>query len=424
MMDDRPVGRCLAGLFLWKKHRNCDRIYFGFLYTFDNDEQMCIYKSVFWDTFFGRVVLSRNVWRCIMYHPIKKSDMLQLVEYQEKLRKKPKLRYLFLELTDRCNLNCKHCGSRCTGNNDTYLEFDIIEKTLERVAMKYNPSEIMICITGGEPFLHPDIYKIIYLSRSLGFSVGITSNGTLIGEKQAKLLKQAGLNTITISIDGIGDVHNAFRCSAYAFDNAIIGCKNLKKAGIEPQALTVVHKNNLHQLEEIFEFLSQENFYSWRLVNMDPIGRAALQSQLLLDGKDLRILFDFIRDKRFDPDNKMEVTYGCSHFATMEYENEIRDFYFQCGAGTMVASIMANGNIGACLDIERRDDLVQGNIYFDDFIDVWENRYLIFRTNRATKSKKCSECEYGSVCQGDSAHTWDYDNNEPMYCVAKKVMEV
>lgn len=90
----------------------------------------------------------------------------------------------------------------------------------------------------------------------------------------------------------------------------------------------------------------------------------------------------------------------------------------------MVASIMANGDIGACLDIERRDDLVQGNIYFDDFINVWENRYLIFRMNRAVKSKKCSECEYGSVCQGDSAHTWDYDNNEPMYCVAKKVMEV
>lgn len=359
-----------------------------------------------------------------MYHPIKESDMTKLAAYQDELRKIPKLRYLFLELTDRCNLNCMHCGSKCTGNNSTYLEYSIIEKTLNRVADKYNASEIMICITGGEPFLHPDIYKIIYLSRGLGFSVGITSNGTLIGSKQAKMIKKAGLNTITISIDGIGDVHNSFRCSTHAFEKAIKGCRNLKDVGIEPQALTVVHKNNLFQLEEIFDFLVEERFYSWRLVNMDPIGRAALQNQLLLDGKDLRCLFDFIKDKRFNTDTDMEVTYGCSHFATMEYENEIRDFYFQCGTGTMVASIMANGNIGACLDIERREDLIQGNIYTDDFIDVWENKYQIFRINRALKSKICSECEYSSVCQGDSAHTWDYDKNEPIYCVAKKVMEV
>lgn len=273
-----------------------------------------------------------------MYHPIKESDMLDLAAYQDELRKTPVLRYLFLELTDRCNLNCIHCGSKCTENNRTYLEYSIIEKTLSRVADKYNPAEIMICITGGEPFLHPDVYRIIQFSRNLGFSVGITSNGTLIGTKQAKALKQTGLNTIAISIDGIGEVHNSLRGSAHAFEKAMKGCWNLKHAGIEPQALTVVHKDNLFQLEEIFEFLDAEGFYSWRLVNIDPIGRAALQNQLLLDGNDLEYLFDFIRDKRFNADTNMEVTYGCSHFATMEYENEIRDFYFQCGAGTMLAA--------------------------------------------------------------------------------------
>ena len=104
-----------------------------------------------------------------MYHPIKESDMLDLAAYQDELRKTPVLRYLFLELTDRCNLNCIHCGSKCTENNRTYLEYSIIEKTLSRVADKYNPAEIMICITGGEPFLHPDVYRIIQFSRNLGF---------------------------------------------------------------------------------------------------------------------------------------------------------------------------------------------------------------------------------------------------------------
>ena len=372
------------------------------------------------------IFAANYIWllkRCGMYHPMKESDMMRLAAYQDELRKKPRLRYLFLELTDRCNLNCMHCGSTCTGTNSTYLEYAAVEKVLRRTADAYDPSKIMICITGGEPFLHPDLYKIIRLSRSLGFYAGITSNGTLIGARQAKMLKRAGLNTIAISIDGTGAVHNAFRGSPCAFEQAVKGCRNLKAAGIEPQALTVVHKNNLFQLEEIFEFLTAEQFYSWRLVNMDPIGRAALQDQLLLDGKDFRYLFDFIRDKRFNADTDMEVTYGCSHFVTLEYENEIRDFYFQCGAGTMVAGIMANGAIGACLDIERREELIQGNIYTDDFVDVWENRYRVFRTDRTLKSRNCTGCEYRPVCLGDSAHTWDYDSNEPGYCVAKKMTE-
>ena len=134
--------------------------------------------------------------------------MRRLAEYQDVLREKPVLRYLFLEVTDRCNLNCKHCGSKCSNSNSTYLDYDVIERTLERVVASYNPAKIMICITGGEPLLHPDIYRVIHLAHSLGFPVGLTSNGTLIGSGEARLLKRSGLNTITISIDGIGGVHN------------------------------------------------------------------------------------------------------------------------------------------------------------------------------------------------------------------------
>ena len=101
--------------------------------------------------------------------------------------------------------------------------------------------------------------------------------------------------------------------------------------------------------------------------------------------------------------------------------SEVRDFYFQCGAGILVGSIMANGDIGACLDIERRPELIQGNIRRDDFVDVWENRYQAFRRNRAEESAVCRDCEHREYCMGDSTHTWDFDRKEPRYCAVKRI---
>lgn len=357
-----------------------------------------------------------------MLHTIKQSDMKKLAEYQVELRKKPLLKYLYFELTNQCNLYCRHCGSECTITNTEFLDVDLIRATLESVAKEYKPSDIMICLTGGEPMLHPGVYDVIYYARKLGFSVGMTTNGTLINRISAMQLVQSGLDTIAVSLDGMETAHDSFRNVRGCFFKAMRGVRHLISAGIDPQILTVVHKGNLHQLHEMYRMLLKMNIYSWRLVNIEPIGRAAMQPEILLNAAEIKGLFEFIREKRFDQSNNMEVTYGCSHFVTFDFEREIRDYYFQCGAGTFVASIMANGDIGACLDIERRKDLIQGNVRRDDFIDIWENRFTQFRSDRTVKSESCRVCEFRSVCAGDSSHTWDYDLNEPKYCIAKELL--
>lgn len=84
-----------------------------------------------------------------MNHPIKKENMLELARYQQHLCTFPRLKYLFLELTDRCNLSCRHCGSSCTANNHTYLPFEKIQEVLLQVAEAYDARDIMICITGA-----------------------------------------------------------------------------------------------------------------------------------------------------------------------------------------------------------------------------------------------------------------------------------
>jgi radical SAM protein with 4Fe4S-binding SPASM domain len=112
----------------------------------------------------------------------------------------------------------------------------------------------------------------------------------------------------------------------------------------------------------------------------------------------------------------MPVTYGCSHFLGLDLERELRGWYFFCGAGIHVASIMCNGDIGACLDIERRPETIQGNIFRDSFTDVWKNRFKIFRRPMSDFNEKCRVCPEAKWCAGDSRHSWDYEKMEPMLC--------
>lgn len=81
------------------------------------------------------------------------------------------------------------------------------------------------------------------------------------------------------------------------------------------------------------------------------------------------------------------------------------------------------GDIASCLDIERRPELVQGNVKTDSFIDIWENKFENLRIDRTEKSKTCFSCEHRHVCEGDSTHTWNFDLNEPNYCIHKMLKE-
>lgn len=183
------------------------------------------------------------------------------------------------------------------------------------------------------------------------------------------------------------------------------------------QITTVVHKKNIQELDKIYKLLTELGIGHWRPINIEPIGRAKEHSDLLLEAEDYKYLLDYIRDKRSSPENYMDITYGCSHYLTTEYEREVRDYYFICGAGIYVASIMCNGDIAACLDIERRPELVQGNIGSDDFAEVWNNRYKIFRTERTEQCDMCSTCRDKEFCHADSMHTWNFEEKRPNLCI-------
>ena len=348
---------------------------------------------------------------------IKSRNMEALAQYRDHLRSHPRLTYLFVELTDRCNLACLHCGSSCEQAPGVYLDTSLLLRTLDTVAEDFAPSSVMICLTGGEPLLHPDFTRIAAHIVSLGFPWGITTNGTLIDQKTAEKLRSLSLVSVTISLDGGKENHEWLRQSPGCFERTLTAAAHLNDAGIPVQITSVIHRRNFHELDAMYDLMCRMKVASWRVINLEPIGRALQNQDPLLSPEQFRGLLDFVRDKRYAADTPMDVRFGCSHYLSYEYEHEVRDNYFLCGSGLYVGSILCNGDIYSCLDIERRPELIQGNIARDRFSDVWFHRFRPFREDRTQKSAVCRDCAQRRFCAGDAGHTWDYDKNEPMFCI-------
>ena len=349
---------------------------------------------------------------------VKKKHLKELSEYRVgTLRPNPDLHSLFLEVTQDCNEHCRHCGSRCGDlKNDEPVTLEEWKRVLSEVKRDFDISKIRLCITGGEPLLYKDFFELVNFADSLGFKWGMTSNGTLITREIAGRLRAANMKTVSVSVDGLRESHEWFRQSPGSFDKTIEGIKNLLEENFfkHVQVTTVVHHENFHELDDMYIFFSKLGIRSWRVINIEPIGRAKDNPELMLSEDELRGLIYFIEDHRFK--NKMEVLYGCSHYLGTEHEREVRPWYFLCNAGVYTASIQNNGNISACLDIERRRELIEGNIRKDNLKRVWEEGFKIYRSD-FRKEGKCKDCSEYPYCAGDSFHTWNFDKMEPELCM-------
>lgn len=347
---------------------------------------------------------------------LKQGHLEQVAEWREEKYRAPELRQLFLELTLRCNERCLHCGSSCGDVPSEELPVSVYKRLLDEVKEDFSPKLPQLCITGGEPLLRKEFYEIMAYAHSLGFRWGMTTNGTLITKEVARRLADAGMGTVSVSLDGLQAQHDRLRQTPGGFEKALEGIRNLVNMGAfrHVQVTTVAHHGNLGDLDGLFALLDGIDVDSWRIINMEPIGRALEHPALMLTKDDFRYLFAYIREKRAQG---YPLCYGCSHYLGPELEGELRDWYFLCTAGIYTASVMVNGDVGACLDIERRPETIQGNILQTRFSEIWRSRFAVFRRDFSDLNETCRACPDRRFCAGDSKHSWDYDANRPLLCL-------
>jgi radical SAM protein with 4Fe4S-binding SPASM domain len=317
------------------------------------------------------------------------------------------LTYLFWEATVRCNFKCKHCGSayeRLKGKEE--LTTKEIVRAFDQISKDFNPSQIMVAITGGEPLLRNDLIEVGHRLTGLGFSWGIVTNGYLLDRNMAQSLKDAGMKTVVVSIDDIGHLHDEFRGVSMAYEKAIQAIQNLATVGgfQDIQITTTVTKRTVGRLEDMYVEFTKLPITSWRVMAISPIGRAAEHTELLLNKSDITTLLEFILKTNKTRKAPIKLFYGCENYLGEQYETKTRPYFFECKAGINVASILYNGDIFVCPNVPRPEKLIQGNVRVDRFKDVWDKKFKYFRDPALFSPKRCIGCEHWDYCGGGSRH--------------------
>ncbi|MFZ5950476.1 MAG: radical SAM protein, partial [Candidatus Rifleibacteriota bacterium] len=159
-------------------------------------------------------------------------------------------------VSKRCNLRCIHCYT----NSDTSLAPDELTFA-EGQALIDDLAEFKIpalLLSGGEPLMRPDLFELAQYAVSKGLRPVLSTNGTLITPETAAKIKQTGFIYAGISLDGIGATNDHFRGMEGAFTKAMSGFRNCVAVGQRVGLRLTLTRQNVRDLDRIFDFLIEE----------------------------------------------------------------------------------------------------------------------------------------------------------------------
>jgi len=306
-------------------------------------------------------------------------------------------RIVTLELTNACNLRCKHCYA-CAGEAlENELSTEEIEKVLREL---YDLGTFEIELSGGEPLLRPDFMKIVSIAQSLDFEVTILSNGVLIDKKIAKKLKDYSLKHVQVSVEGLSNNHEYIRGKG-TFKSTINGIRYLRAEGIPVAMRTTATKRSLNDIESIFALAVDLDIYRFGVLRFFPVGRGmAYKNELMLNANEIVILQNIINNIRKTNKTKMGLNidyHGLFELASSEGRNS--SGVMLCPGGKTWCIIKSNGIVSSC-------DLLPtyaGNVREESLANIWDDA-PIFKTFRELDPKKlkgaCELCDKRDVCLG------------------------
>lgn len=317
------------------------------------------------------------------------------------------------ELTLRCNLNCRHCGSRAGKPREDELTLPEAIKLANELAdmgLKF------LTLGGGEPLMRKDWALIAQTLVERKVTVGMVTNGTLWTEAITKTAKTVGLESVAFSVDGLEANDDYIRRSEGHFRKALEAFDICAKVGLKCSVVTTITRRNLPELEGMREVLASHGVLRWQLQLGTPTGNMADHPDLVLKPEDMLTIVPLIarmcRDKQKP---KVYPGHDIGYFG--DTEEDLRPptdpipFWLGCSAGCSVIGIESNGNIKGCLSLpssmEKVDAFVEGNVRRTPLLEIW-NRKGAFAYNRdftpEALSGFCKTCEYGEICRGGC--TW------------------
>jgi radical SAM protein with 4Fe4S-binding SPASM domain len=311
--------------------------------------------------------------------------------------------YIQLYPTTLCNQRCSFCFNSETGSAAD-LAFDNALALLDILAEN---GVRHIDIMGGEPFLLPWMPDFIKTGLSRGFSLNISTNGSMPGLLQRLRGTSQGRFNIGVSLEGsTPEKHNRFT-GAHNFASALESIKDLVSLGLDPIVKTVLNEETAEDIQDILNLIKGTGVRRYYLIHMDILSQeeAAMRKAIPYTG-----FLDFYkRIKDENPDIGVHRV-NASCFDKNSLPPGVR-----CAGGVRKLSVMPDGAVFPCNLFHGLKEFEVGNIFRDRFSDIWEHPGLgFFRTHREN-SCRLYECKNRTSCTGGCpAHGYYHYRNTEM----------
>ena len=324
---------------------------------------------------------------------------------------------VYLNVTSACNFRCAYCYlGKGEGSKQAEGQMAIGDaKTLIRKIRKMNQACLVI-VSGGEPFMHPDIMRICQMIEAAGLSFSILTNGALIDAAHAaQLATFRHLRNVQISLDGISEAtHNLTR--GKTFRKTRRGIETAIQFGLPFSLAPTMHEGNLHELSDIAIYaLSQQGGFTPNNLRQFPHCKAegfSLKEEHFL--KTLNQIEDDLL-AHFD------AAYILEQKSRSSVHQASQRNHFICGTAHAVFDIGWDGSLYPC-HLLKEEKFKLGNLLEDDGETIKANVLKLAIRKKTCEIEKCKTCSFMSLCGGGCKaaayyHTGRFDREDPLCAV-------
>jgi radical SAM protein with 4Fe4S-binding SPASM domain len=320
--------------------------------------------------------------------------------------------YVVWELTLACDQPCTHCGSRAGTARPNELTTGQALGVVEQLAAMKTFEVVLI---GGEAYLHPGFFDIIRALRARGIRPTMTTGGRSLTAELVSQMRDAGLHTVSVSVDGLEVTHDLMRASKGSFASATNALRLLRAAGLRTAANTNFNRLNMGDAEALYDHLRECGISAWQVMLTTPIGRAADRPAMLLQPWDLLDLMPrlvTLKQRGFDdgvmvmPGNNLGY-FGPEETALRSPLKGQTHHWQGCQAGKYVMGIEADGGVKGCPSLQSRH-YIGGSLATRSLESIWnESKALSFARVRTVDDLWgfCRTCPFAEACLGGCTFT-------------------
>lgn len=332
--------------------------------------------------------------------------------------RKPPGPVVIWNLIRRCNLTCIHCYTTSAD-----IDFPGELSTAEIFAVMENLKAFkvpVLILSGGEPLLHPDIFKISQRAKEMGFYVALSSNGTLITEQNIQQIAAINYQYIGVSLDGIGDTHDNFRRKAGSFADSLAGIRLCRQYGIKAGIRFTLTQENAKDFPAMLQLMDDEDIDKFYLSHLNYGGRGNRNrkedAEFLLTRQIMDTLFDRCLDwerqglhrEVVTGNNDADAVYFL-HWVKRHFPERSEHIYSklqQWGGNASGVNVANIDNLGNVHPDTFWWHYGLGNVRDRTFSQIWQDvsdpLMAGLKASPRPLKGRCGDCHYQNICNGNT----------------------